>query len=83
MTTINKIQQIYIFLASAAAIVKHKHISKYVCLSIYICIQMCACVCFICCLINANTHTLTFFCVNLSDLISHEGLQVVGTVGND
>lgn len=87
MTTINE-TQIYIFLATAAAIGTHALTHTLILILIHILTHTLVftltlvCV-LVCCLINADTHTLTFFCVNLSDLISREGLQVVGTVRND
>lgn len=85
MTTINE-TQIYIFLATAAAIgthaLTHTLILMHILTHTLVLTLTLVCV-LVCCLINADTHTLTFFCVNLSDLISREGLQVVGTVRND
>lgn len=81
MTTINE-TQIYIFLATAAAIGTHALTHTFTHTLTLVLILNLVCV-LVCCLINADTHTLTFFCVNLSDLISREGLQVVGTVRND
>lgn len=76
MTTINEIQ-IYIFLASAAAIGTHALTLVFTLILTLTLTRVCVRVC---CLINADTHMLTFFCVNLRDLISREGLQVVSTV---